>query len=149
MPEKARLCEGILPISVMLYGWSFKEINSLILLQHTWLTASSTSFLAFSITALLMRRTRGKWSVCGHYRLFFFLSALHLQSNCTVPLYRKQQLLCQFSVSLCSSSYNLGLASTLWSSVMGGSGMSSWLTCFAVAWNTSEEHLKYLKTRDL
>lgn len=132
MPEKARLCEGILPVSVMLYGWSFKEINLLILLQHIWLTASSRSLLAFNITVLLMRRMRGKWSVCGHYRLFFFFfPALHLQSNCTVPLYRKQQLFCQFSVHLCFSSYNLGLASALWSSIMGGSGMSTWLTCFA------------------
>lgn len=98
MPEKARLHEGILPISVMLSGWSFKEINLLILLQCIWLTAS-TSLLVFTITALLMRRTRGKRSVCGHYccwqhRLFpVFFAALHLQSNCIVPLYSKQHSL--------------------------------------------------------
>lgn len=139
MPEKARLHEGILPIPVTLSSWSFKEINSLIFLQHIWLTAC-TSLLVFNITELLMCRTRVKWSVCGHYcpwhhRLFLFCWAAFASRLYHSSLQQTALSPAWLSVCLCGSSCNLGLASTPLRSVMGNSGMSIWLTCFAVVWN--------------
>lgn len=147
MPEKAGLCEGLLPVSVMISCWSFKEINSLGLLQHIWLTASM-QLLVFNLRVLLMRRMRGEWSFWGRYCCWqhrwlpFFLcwsarkqiiSFLSAESSSLFWLF--------FGVFVLKQLY-FGFG-------MGDARASIWLTCFAVALNIREENDKCLKNTEL